>query len=273
MDRDEEAESASSPESLLTMSKSTENNKEPEVQAGEAAVQPKAKDKDSMASEQVSGGAAKSKGKEKSRETAQRDAEAAAKQKGKDKERKPVRFETPRLKTRYRAEIVQKLKEEFAYENVMRVPRLVKVIVNMGVGQAIQDPKVLDGALSDLALITGQKPQVTRARKSISNFKLREGMRIGCRVTLRGDLMYEFLEKLFGLTLPRVRDFQGISPDSFDGRGNFAMGLKEQLVFPEIEYDKIDRIRGMNIVVVTTAKTDEEGKALLAALGCPFREV
>ena len=133
--------------------------------------------------------------------------------------------------------------------------------------------QVLDGAVSDMAVITGQKPAITRARKSISNFKLREGMRIGCRVTLRGDRMWEFLDKLFHLTLPRVRDFGGISPDSFDGRGNFAMGMKEQLVFPEIDYDKIDRIRGLNVAIVTTARTDEEGRALLAALGCPFREV
>lgn len=179
----------------------------------------------------------------------------------------------PRLKVRYHGEVVQALRDRFQYDNVMRVPRLVKVVVNMGVGQAITDAKVLDSAVSDMAVITGQKPAITRARKSISNFKLREGMRIGCRVTLRGDRMWEFLDKLFHLTLPRVRDFGGISPDSFDGRGNFAMGMKEQLVFPEIDYDKIDRIRGLNVAIVTTARTDEEGRALLAALGCPFREV
>lgn len=178
----------------------------------------------------------------------------------------------PRLKLRYRSEVVQSLRERFKYDNAMRVPRLVKVVVNMGVGDAKTDSKVLDGAVSDMAVITGQKPAITRARRSISNFKLREGMPIGCRVTLRGDRMWEFLDKLFHLTLPRVRDFGGISPDSFDGRGNFAMGMKEQLVFPEIDYDKIDRIRGLNVAIVTTARTDEEGRALLAALGCPFRE-
>jgi len=177
----------------------------------------------------------------------------------------------PQLKLRYKAQVVKDLTERFSYDNTMRVPRLVKCVVSMGVGTAIQDSKILDGALNDMGVITGQKPAIRRATKSISNFKLREGMPIGCMVTLRGVNMWEFLDKFFHLTLPRVRDFGGINPDSFDGRGNFAMGLKEQLVFPEIEYDKIDRVRGMNIVVVTTANTDEEGRALLAALGCPFR--
>ncbi|MCC6485492.1 MAG: 50S ribosomal protein L5 [Armatimonadetes bacterium] len=183
-----------------------------------------------------------------------------------------TRSEEPRMKKRYKEQAIAHLTERFSYGNVMRVPRLVKCVVSMGVGAAIQDAKILDGAINDMSTITGQKPAVRRATKSISNFKLREGMAVGCMVTLRGNGMYEFLDKLFNLTLPRVRDFGGISPDSFDGRGNFAMGLKEQLVFPEIDYDKIDRIRGMNIVVVTTARTDEEGRALLTALGCPFRQ-
>lgn len=177
-----------------------------------------------------------------------------------------------RLKDRYRAEVVPALMKRFDYKNVMEAPRVKKVVVSMGVGQAHQDPKLLDAAMNDLSVITGQKPAVTRARKSISNFKIREGMRIGCKVTLRGEMMYEFLDRLFNVALPRVRDFQGIPPESFDGRGNFGMGLKEQLVFPEIDYDKIDRTRGMNIVIETTAKTDEEGRELLRAMGLPFRE-
>ncbi|MGB9619208.1 MAG: 50S ribosomal protein L5 [Armatimonadota bacterium] len=179
----------------------------------------------------------------------------------------------PRLKDKYRAEVVPALMKQFGYKNIMQAPRLEKVVVSMGVGQAAQDAKLLDGAMADLSLITGQKPFVTKARKSISNFKIRQGMRIGCKVTLRGAMMYEFLDRLFNVVLPRVRDFSGIPPDSFDGRGNFSMGLKEQLVFPEIDYDKIDRSRGMNIAICTTAKTDEEGRALLKAMGLPFREV
>jgi len=178
----------------------------------------------------------------------------------------------PRLKDKYRSEIVPNLMKRFNYSNVMQVPRATKVIVNMGVGGATQDSKLLDAAIGDMTLITGQKPAVTRAKKSISNFKLRQGMRIGCKVTLRGAIMFEFLDRFFNVVLPRVRDFGGISPDSFDGRGNFAMGLKEQLVFPEIDYDKVDRTRGMNIVIATTAKTDEEGRELLKAMGLPFRE-
>ncbi len=178
----------------------------------------------------------------------------------------------PRLKDKYRSEVVPALMKKFGYRNIMQVPRITKVVVNMGVGGATQDPKLLDGAVNDLMLITGQRPAITRAKKSISNFKLRQGMRIGCKVTLRGAMMYEFLDRLFNIVLPRVRDFSGIPPDSFDGRGNFAMGLKEQLVFPEIDYDKIDRVRGMNIVITTTAKTDEEGRELLKAMGLPFRE-
>jgi len=178
----------------------------------------------------------------------------------------------PRLKDKYRSEVVPALVKEFDYTNVMQAPGLTKVIVSMGVGQASQDAKLLDGAMNDMSFITGQKPAVTKAKKSISNFKIREGMRIGCKVTLRGTMMYEFLDRLFNVVLPRVRDFSGIAPDSFDGRGNFSMGLKEQLVFPEIDYDKIDRSRGMNIAICTTAKTDEEGRALLRAMGLPFRE-
>ena len=178
----------------------------------------------------------------------------------------------PRLKDKYTAEVLPALMKQFEYKNVMQAPKLSKVVVSMGVGTAIAEPKTLDAAMTDLGLITGQKPAVTKAKKSISNFKLREGMRIGCKVTLRGAMMQEFLDRLFNVVLPRVRDFGGIPAESFDGRGNFAMGLKEQLVFPEIEYDKIDRTRGMNIVIATTAKTDEEGRALLKALGMPFRE-
>ena len=178
----------------------------------------------------------------------------------------------PRLKDKYSSEVVPGLMKLFGYKNVMQAPRLAKVAVSMGVGQATQDSKLLDAAIGDLTLITGQKPAVTRAKKSISNFKLRQGMRIGAKVTLRGAMMYEFLDRLFNSVLPRIRDFSGIPADSFDGRGNFAMGLKEQLVFQEIDYDKVDRTRGMNIVIATTARTDEEGRGLLKALGLPLRE-
>jgi len=178
----------------------------------------------------------------------------------------------PRLKDKYRNEVVQGLMKTFSYGNVMMVPRVSKVVVSMGVGSSIQDSKQLDNAVSDMTLISGQKPAITKAKKSISNFKLREGMRIGCKVTLRGAIMWEFLDRFFNVVLPRVRDFSGIAAESFDGRGNFATGLKEQLVFPEIDYDKVDKTRGMNIVIATTAKTDEEGRALLKSLGLPFRE-
>ncbi len=177
-----------------------------------------------------------------------------------------------RLKKSYTQEIVPALKEEFKYDNPMRIPRLVKVVVNMGVGEAIANPKSLEGAVADMRAITGQAPVITTARKSISNFKLREGAKIGCKVTLRGDIMWAFLEKVFNVVLPRIRDFRGISPKSFDGRGNYTFGLKEQIIFPEIDYDKVDKVRGMDICVVTTAKTDKEGYALLRALGCPFRQ-
>lgn len=177
----------------------------------------------------------------------------------------------PRLKDRYRNEVVPALMKEFNYKNVMQVPRLEKVVISMGVGTAVQDPKTMDGAVRDMTAISGQKPVVTRAKRSIAAFKIREGMRIGCKVTLRGERMWHFLDKLFNVVMPRIRDFGGINPDAFDGHGNFATGLKEQLVFPEIEYDQIDRIRGMDIIIGTTAKTDQEGRALLKALGLPFR--
>src|SRR5438105_57432 len=177
-----------------------------------------------------------------------------------------------RMKEKYRNDVVPAMMKEFSYKNVMQVPRLEKVVINMGVGTAVQDPKTLDAAVRDLTTICGQKPVVTRARRSIAAFKIREGMRIGCKVTLRSERMYEFLDKLFNVTLPRVRDFGGISPNSFDGHGNFALGMREQLVFPEIDYDKIDRTRGMDIVIGTTARTDEEARALLRNLGLPFRE-
>lgn len=175
-----------------------------------------------------------------------------------------------RLKDKYQSEIIPALQKEFKYDNVMAIPKLDKVIVNIGLGEAIQNPKALDAALQDITTITGQKPVVTRAKKSIAAFKLREGMPIGVKVTLRGDRMYEFIDRLFNVALPRVRDFRGVSPKSFDGRGNYSLGLKEQLIFPEIDYDKIDKLRGMQIAFTTTAKTDEEGKALLRHLGMPF---
>ena len=180
-----------------------------------------------------------------------------------------------RLKETYRNQVVPALRKEFGYANIMQVPRLEKIVVNMGVGQAGQtggDAKLLDNAMRDMATITGQKPAVSRARKSISNFKIRAGARVGCHVTLRGARMYEFLDRLVSTALPRVRDFQGINPNSFDGRGNFAMGVKEQLIFPEIDYDKIDKVRGMDIIICTSARTDAEGRALLKHLGMPFRE-
>jgi large subunit ribosomal protein L5 len=178
----------------------------------------------------------------------------------------------PRLKARYREEIVGKLRDEFEFGNVMQVPGLVKIVVNMGVGDAAKDSKLMDGAIRDLATVTGQKPQVTKARKSIAQFKLREGMPIGAHVTLRGDRMWEFLDRLLSLALPRIRDFRGLSPRQFDGKGNYTFGLNEQSMFHEIDQDRIDRVRGMDITVVTTAKTDDEGRALLRLLGFPFKE-
>ncbi|WP_035750182.1 50S ribosomal protein L5 [Arthrobacter sp. 35W] len=177
----------------------------------------------------------------------------------------------PRLKARYAAEIKKTLLDEFNYENVNQVPRLVKVVVNMGVGDAAKDSKLIDGAVRDLTQITGQKPQVTKARKSIAQFKLREGMPIGCHATLRGDRMWEFVDRLVSLALPRIRDFRGLNARQFDGNGNYTFGLTEQVMFHEIDQDSIDRVRGMDITVVTTAKTDDEGRALLKALGFPFK--
>ena len=176
-----------------------------------------------------------------------------------------------RLRERYREEVIPTLREKFGYENVMQVPRLEKIVVNMGVGEAAQNSRALDGAMDDLARITGQKPQLRRARKSIAGFKIREGMPVGARTTLRGELMWEFLDRLISIALPRVRDFRGISPRSFDGRGNFALGLREQLIFPEISYDAVEATRGLDVAVVTTAKTDEESRELLRLLGMPFR--
>ena len=176
-----------------------------------------------------------------------------------------------RLKERYREEIAPALKDRFEIQNPMRIPKLEKIVVNMGVGEAAQDSRRLDGAMEDLARITGQKAQVRRARKSIAGFKIRDGMPVGARVTLRGERMWEFLDRLVSIALPRVRDFRGISPRSFDGRGNFALGLREQTIFPEISYDSIDATRGMDVAVVTTAETDEEARELLRLLGMPFR--
>ena len=175
------------------------------------------------------------------------------------------------LKDRYRDEIAPKLKEELGLANVMEVPRITKITLNMGVGEAVGDKKIMENAVGDMTKIAGQKPVVTVARKSIAGFKIRDGWPIGCKVTLRRERMYEFLERLISIAIPRIRDFRGISPKSFDGRGNFAMGVSEQIIFPEINYDKIDKIKGMNITFVTTAKTDEQGRALLKSLGMPFR--
>ena len=178
----------------------------------------------------------------------------------------------PILQTRYRDEVTPQLMQEFNYGNVMQVPRITKVVVNIGVGEALDDNKALDGAVEDLRVITGQQPVITKARKSIAAFKLREGRAIGAKVTLRGERMWALLDRLINIALPRVRDFRGVSPDTFDGRGNYTIGLREQLVFPEIQYDKIDKVRGMEITVVTTAETDEEGRRLLKLLGMPFRD-
>jgi len=178
----------------------------------------------------------------------------------------------PRLKERYRAEIIGELRKQFDYTNVMQVPGVTKVVVNMGVGDAARDSKLIDGAVKDLTAITGQKPTVTKARKSIAQFKLREGQPIGAHVTLRGDRMWEFLDRLVSIALPRIRDFRGLSPKQFDGNGNYTFGLNEQSMFHEIDQDRIDRVRGMDITVVTTAKTDDEGRTLLKLLGFPFKE-
>ncbi len=177
----------------------------------------------------------------------------------------------PRLKDKYRSEVVPAMMKRFSLANVMQVPRLERVVINVGLGEAIQNPKAVEAAVGDLAKITGQKAVVTRAKKSIAAFKLREGMRVGAKVTMRGDRMYEFVDRLFNVALPRVRDFRGISPNAFDGRGNFSLGIKEQLIFPEMEYDKIDRLRGMDITFVTTAVNDEQGRELLKLMGMPFK--
>jgi large subunit ribosomal protein L5 len=170
----------------------------------------------------------------------------------------------------YQSEIIEAMIKKFGYKNIMEVPKLDKVVINMGVGEAKDNHKVLESAVADLEKITGQKVVVTKARKSVANFKIREGMAIGCKVTLRGEKMYEFVDRLINLSLPRVRDFRGVNPNAFDGRGNYALGIKEQLIFPEIEYDKVDKVRGMDIIFVTTAKTDEEARELLKLLGMPF---
>ena len=177
-----------------------------------------------------------------------------------------------RLKERYQKEVTPALQKEFNYANPMQVPTLHKVVVNIGMGEAIQNAKAMDAAVSDLASITGQRPVITRAKRSVAAFKLREGMQIGCMVTLRGDRMYQFLDKLMNVALPRLRDFQGVSPEAFDGRGNYTLGLREQLVFPEIDYDKVDKVRGMEVSIVTTARSDEEGRQLLRLMGMPFRK-
>ena len=176
-----------------------------------------------------------------------------------------------RLKEKYNNEIVDAMTKRFGYENIMQVPKLEKIVVNMGVGEAKENSKILDSAIADLEKITGQKAVTTKAKNSVANFKIREGMPIGCKVTLRGEKMYEFLDRLVNLALPRVRDFRGVNPNAFDGRGNYALGIKEQLIFPEIEYDKVDKVRGMDIIVVTTAETDEEARELLAQFGMPFK--
>ena len=177
-----------------------------------------------------------------------------------------------RLKEKYTNEIVDAMTKKFGYKNIMEVPKLDKIVINMGVGEAKDNAKVLESAVKDMETITGQKAVLTRAKNSVANFKIREGMAIGCKVTLRGEKMYEFADRLINLALPRVRDFRGVNPNAFDGRGNYALGIKEQLIFPEIEYDKVDKVRGMDVIFVTTAKTDEEAAALLAGLGLPFEK-
>ena len=177
-----------------------------------------------------------------------------------------------RLREQYDNEIAPAMQKKFGYKNVMQIPKLEKVVVNMGVGEAKENAKLLESAAADMQIITGQKPVITKAKKSIANFKIREGMSIGCKVTLRGEKMYEFVDRLINLALPRVRDFRGVNPNAFDGRGNYALGIKEQLIFPEIEYDKVDKVRGMDIIFVTTAETDEEARELLTQFNMPFRK-
>ncbi len=177
-----------------------------------------------------------------------------------------------RLKEKHKNEVMPAMMQKFSYKNVMEIPKLEKVVINIGLGEAVQNPKALDGAIEDLKIITGQKPVITRAKKSIAAFKIREGVPLGIKVTLRSEKMHEFVDKLFNVALPRVRDFRGVSPKAFDGRGNYSLGLREQLIFPEIEYDKVDKVRGMDIIFVTSAKTDEEAKELLSLMGMPFAE-
>lgn len=177
-----------------------------------------------------------------------------------------------RLKETYQNEIIDGMMKKFGYKNPLQVPKIAKIVINMGIGEAKENSKILDAAMSDLEIITGQKPVITKAKNSIANFKLREGMPIGCKVTLRGDKMYEFYDRLVNLALPRVRDFRGVNPNAFDGRGNYALGIKEQLIFPEIEYDKVDKVRGMDVIIVTTAETDEEARELLTQFGMPFKK-
>lgn len=209
---------------------------------------------------------------------AEKKAQAQAKSTGSKKKKKGEEEEidepkrTPRLKTFYEKETVGQLMKEFKYKNNLQVPRVKKIVINMGLGEAVQNPKVLESAEQDMTAIAGQKPVITRAKKSIATFKLREGMPIGCSVVLRRERMWEFFDRLVNVALPRVRDFRGVSPKGFDGQGNFAMGIKEQIIFPEIDYDKIDKIRGLNICIVTSAPTDEESRALLGHLGMPFRK-
>ncbi len=197
--------------------------------------------------------------------------EPKAEKKGKKAEPEaPVVFKTPNLKVRYQEEVAPALMKKYGYKSTMEIPRIDKIVVNCGCGEARDNAKILDAVCNDLAAITGQKPIITKARRSVANFKLREGMPIGAKVTLRQHRMWEFMDRLFNVALPRVRDFRGINPNAFDGRGNYALGIREQLIFPEIEYDKIDKIRGLDVVICTTAKTDEEAKELLTLLGAPF---
>lgn len=200
----------------------------------------------------------------------EKETKSEAKDKAKAKPSRPEMM-APRLKERYRETVIPALMKQFVYKNTMQVPRLEKVVVNVGMGQAIQNAKLLESAVSELTLITGQRPVVTRAKKSISGFKLRQGMAIGCKVTLRGERMFEFLDRFFNVALPRIRDFKGVSAKSFDGRGNYTLGLKEQILFPEIKYDEVTSTHGMDITIATTARSNDEGKALLGLLGMPFR--
>jgi large subunit ribosomal protein L5 len=188
------------------------------------------------------------------------------------KEAKEKGYPVPRLKKKYNEEIVGHMKKEFSYKNIMQVPKLEKIVLNVGLGDAIENKKLLETAIDELTLISGQRPVKTRAKKSIAGFKLRKGMEIGCKVILRGDRMYEFLDRFINIALPRVRDFRGVSKDSFDGRGNFAVGIKEQIIFPEIDYDKVEKIHGMDVVITTSSRTDEEARSLLEAFGMPYRK-